>query len=63
MTEVFGAGRVTRGTTEFFLQRPSADRGAGDPHRCRACGAEVPVLIFFDTRKQVYCRPACWEEM
>jgi hypothetical protein len=63
MTAIFGAGREARNVTEFSSQRPSSDRQAGAAPRCRACGAEVPVLIFFDTRRQAYCRPACWEAM
>jgi hypothetical protein len=63
MTAIFAAGRETRNVTEFSSQKPSSDRQAGAAPRCRACGAEVPVLIFFDTRRQAYCRPACWEAM
>ena len=31
-------------------------------HKCHACGTEVSVPHFFDTRGQAYCGPECWEE-
>lgn len=38
----------------------SRHHGAGDT-RCRACGSDVEVPRFYDTRGHRYCAPECWE--